>query len=153
MAVLTSIEDVQPFLNRPTIESDLENLQKSELLLIAEFGDLEVRLSMNKQQLLQIVRKYIGYSDEVEDNVGKTEDEDILGSIKTVVSESGDSELEKLKLQFQLKQLEWAEKEKERIENEKERVEKEKEREEKRERRKENMKNEKETKNESMKEK
>ena len=115
MAVLTSVEDVQPFLNRETVELDLERLQKSELLLIAEFADLEIRLTMNKQQVLERVREYLGYS--------KTEDqavEDEQGSVNRFLIGGGNSEVEKLRLQLQLKQLECADKDKEReIEREK----------------------------------
>ena len=57
MAVLTSITDVQPFLNRETVESDLDGLQKSELLLIAQYGSLEVSATMNKQELKPKVRE------------------------------------------------------------------------------------------------
>ena len=36
MAVLTSESDVEPFLNRETVESDLLKLSKNELLLISD---------------------------------------------------------------------------------------------------------------------
>ena len=64
MAVLTSITDVQPFLNRETVETDLDGLQKSELLLIAQYGSFEVSATMNKQELKQKVREHLGFTDD-----------------------------------------------------------------------------------------
>ena len=40
MAVLTSEQDVEPFLNRETVASDLLNLRKDELLLISDYLEL-----------------------------------------------------------------------------------------------------------------
>ena len=62
MAVITSIDDVQPFLNRDFVESDLGKLQKSELLLIAVYGSLDVRVAMKKQKVLQKVREHLGFA-------------------------------------------------------------------------------------------
>ena len=62
MAVITSIDDVQPFLNRDFVESDLGKLQKSELLLIAEYGSLDVRVAMKKQEVLQKVGEHLGFA-------------------------------------------------------------------------------------------
>ena len=141
MAVITSIDDVQPFLNRDFVESDLGKLQKSELLLIAEYGSLDVRVAMKKQEALQKVREHLEFAKDASDSDGED-----LGSVKSPAecgksseektkiskafwSESVDCELEKLKLQFQLKQLEWAEREKEREREREREKEREKERE------------------------
>ena len=138
MVFLTSVEDVQPFLNRESLETDLDSLQKAELFLIAQYGSLEVRSTMKKQEVKDKVRVYLGFkkdsNDSVDDDLGSgaaadEEDESSNKGGKKVPSETGDCELEKLRLQFQLRQLEWAERAKER-EHERELKEKEREREE-----------------------
>ncbi|XP_066980257.1 uncharacterized protein [Macrobrachium rosenbergii] len=48
MAVLTSIEDVQPFINRETLEVDIESLKKDELLLIAEYGGYVLQIKLKQ---------------------------------------------------------------------------------------------------------
>ena len=138
MAVLTSVDDVQQFLNRDSLESDLEVLRKDELLLIAEYGDLEVRSTMKKQEVKEIVMEYLGFNKDTGDNEGEdlgnfisdNEDGESCnkdgGKSKTVKSESDDRELEKLRLEFQLKQLEWdREREREKYEERKRKEERE----------------------------
>ena len=86
--------------------------------------------SVNKQELKLKVREYLGFTDDSVDggelgsDGGNTPDgSSVTGGRRDVGgnSENFENELEKLRLQFQLKQLEWTEKEKERPERREER--------------------------------
>ena len=111
MAVLTSEQDVEPFLNRETVVSDLLNLRKDELLLISDYLELNFTKASKKADILAAVLDSIG--------VGQAEEAD-LGKPPTPVAEGleesmqeVDGELEKLKLQLELGKLEAASREKE----------------------------------------
>ncbi|XP_066981054.1 uncharacterized protein [Macrobrachium rosenbergii] len=154
MAVLTSIEDVQPFINRETLEVDIESLKKDELLLIAEYGGLDVSRADRKQVIKLVVMKYLCLeADSIDEDkpVPDRKDEDpkpvqsrrgSRGSRSSLVegdnvddddevSETGKDrdEITKLQLQIKLKQLENEAKEKDREDREKERKHEERQRE------------------------
>ncbi|XP_072881824.1 uncharacterized protein [Hemitrygon akajei] len=116
--------DVDEFIENPTLEA-LEAATKSELINIAKGLSLaEVRLSMKKREVRRAITQYYivkdVFSAEVLENIPE----------KVPASGTAQLELEKLRLEHEikLKQLEAAEKEKERAEKEKERAEREKER-------------------------
>ncbi|XP_066938884.1 uncharacterized protein [Macrobrachium rosenbergii] len=154
MAVLTSIEDVQPFINTETLEVDIESLKKDELLLIAEYGGLDVSRADRKQVIKSVVMKYLCLeADSIDEDkpvpVRKDEDPKPVqsrrgsrGSRSSLVegdnvddddevSETGKDryEITKLQLQIKLKQLENEAKEKDREDREKERKHEERQRE------------------------
>ena len=60
MAVLTSEQDVEPFLNRETVASDLLNLRKDELLLISDYLELNFTKASKKADILAAVLDSIG---------------------------------------------------------------------------------------------
>ena len=60
MAVLTSEQDVEPFLNRETVASDLLNLHKDELLLISDYLELNFTKASKKADILAAVLVSIG---------------------------------------------------------------------------------------------
>ena len=121
MAVLTSEQDVEPFLNRETVASDLLNLRKDELLLISDYLELNFTKASKKADILAAVQEVIGVSQAEE--VGEEErlpEEADPGKPPTPVAEGleesmqeVDVELEKLKLQLELGKLEAASREKE----------------------------------------
>ncbi|XP_059806421.1 trichohyalin-like [Hypanus sabinus] len=113
--------DVDEFIENPTLEA-LEAATKSDLIDITKGLNLaEVRLSMKKREVRRAITQYIVknvFSAEVLENIPE----------KAPASGTAQLELEKLRMEHEikLKQLEAAEKEKERAEKEKERAEKEK---------------------------
>ena len=118
MAVLTSEQDVEPFLNRETVVSDLPNLRKDELLLISDHFELNFTKASKKADILAAVQDLLGLSkkDEAEEVEGEADP----GKPPTPVAEGleesmqeVDVELEKLKLQLELGKLEAASREKE----------------------------------------
>ena len=121
MAVLTSEQDVEPFLNRETVASDLLNLRKDELLLISDYLELNFTKASKKADILAAVLVSIGVSQAEE--VGEEErlpEEADPGKPPTPVAEGleesmqeVDGELEMLKLQLELGKLEAASREKE----------------------------------------
>ena len=122
MAVLTSEQDVESFLNRETVVSDLSNLCKDELLLISDHFELNFTKASKKADILAAVQDVIGVSqaEEVEGEEERLPEEADPGKPPTPVAEGleesmqeVDRELEKLKLQFELGKLEAASREKE----------------------------------------
>ena len=122
MAVLTSEQDVEPFLNRETVASDLLNLRKDELLLISDYLELNFTKASKKADILAAVLVSIGVSqaEEVEGEEERLPEEADPGKLPTPVAEGleesmleVDEELEKLKLQLELGKLEAASREKE----------------------------------------
>ena len=122
MAVLTSEQDVEPFLNRETVASDLLNLRKDELLLISDYLELNFTKASKKADILAAVLVSIGVSqaEEVEGEEERLPEEADPGKPPTPVAEGleesmqeVDVELEKLKLQLELGKLEAASREKE----------------------------------------
>ena len=118
MAVLTSEQDVEPFLNRETVVSDLPNLRKDELLLISDHFELNFTKASKKADILAAVQDLLGLSkkDEAEEVEGEADP----GKPPTPVAEGleesmqeVDEELEKLKLQLELGKLEAASRERE----------------------------------------
>ena len=75
MAVLTSEQDVEPFLNRETVASDLLNLRKDELLLISEHFELNFTKASKKADILAAVQDLLGLSkkDEAEEVEGEAD--------------------------------------------------------------------------------
>ena len=122
MAVLTSEQDVEPFLNRETVASDLLNLRKDELLLISDYLELNFTKASKKADVLAAVLVSIGVSqaEEVEGEEERLPEEADPGKPPTPVAEGleesmqeVDEELEKLKFQLELGKLEAASREKE----------------------------------------
>ena len=122
MAVLTSEQDVESFLNRETVVSDLSNLCKDDLLLISDHFELYFTKASKKADILAAVQDVIGVSqaEEVEGEEERLPEEADPGKPPTPVAEGleesmqeVDRELEKLKLQFELGKLEAASREKE----------------------------------------
>ena len=114
MAVLTSEQDIEPFLNRETVVSDLPNLRKDELLLISDHFELNFTKASKKADILAAVQDLLGVSQKEE-----AEEAD-PGKPPTPVAEGLEvsmqevcGELEKLKFQFELGKLEAASREKE----------------------------------------
>ena len=111
MAVLTSEQDVEPFLNRETVVSDLPNLRKDELLLISDYFELNFTKTSKKADILAAVLDSLGVSQAEEADPGKPPTpvaEGLEASMQEV-----DGELEKLKLQLEFRKLEAASREKE----------------------------------------
>ena len=122
MAVLTSKQDVEPFLNRETVASDLLNLRKDELLLISDSLELNFTKASKKADILATVLVSIGVSqaEEVEGEEERLPEEAAPGKPPTPVAEGLEEsmqevyvELEKMKLQLELGKLEAASREKE----------------------------------------
>ena len=114
MAVLTSEQDVGPFLNRETVVSDLPNLRKDELLLISDYFELNFTKASKKADILAAVLDSLGVSqreeaEEADPGKPPTPVAEGLGESMQEV----DEELEKLKLQLELGKLEAASREKE----------------------------------------
>ena len=114
MAVLTSEQDIEPFLNRETIASDLLNLRKDELLLISDYLELNFTKASKKADILAAVLVSIGVSqaEEVEGEEERLPEEADPGKPPTPVAEGleesmqeVDGELEKLKLQLELRKV------------------------------------------------
>ena len=122
MAVLTSEQDVESFLNRETVVSDLSNLCKDDLLLISDHFELNFIKASKKADILAAVQDVIGVSqaEEVEGEEERLPEEADPGKPPTPVAEGleesmqeVDRELEKLKLQFEFGKLEATSREKE----------------------------------------
>ena len=125
MAVLTSEQDVESFLNRETVVSDLPNLRKDELLLISDHFELNFTKASKKPDILAAMQDLIGVSQKEEAEEVEGEEESLPekadpGKPPTPVAEGlevsmqeVDGELEKLKLQLELGKLEAASREKE----------------------------------------
>ena len=122
MAVLTSEQDVESFLNRDTVVSDLSYLCKDELLLISDHFELDFTKASKKADILAAVQDVIGVSqaEEVEGEEERLPEEADPGKPPTPVAvgleesmQEVDRKLEKLKLQFELGKLEAASREKE----------------------------------------
>ena len=125
MAVLTSEQDVESFLNRETVVSDLSNLCKDELLLISDHFELNFTKASKKADILAAVQDLIGVSQKEEAEEVEGEEESLPekadpGKPPTPVAEGlevsmqeVDGELEKLKLQLEIGKLEAASREKE----------------------------------------
>ena len=75
MAVLTSEQDVESFLNRETVVSGLSNLCKGELLLISDHFELNFTKASKKADILAAVQDLIGVSqkEEAEEVEGEEE--------------------------------------------------------------------------------
>ena len=111
MAVLTSEQDVESFLNRETVAIALPNLRKDELLLISDRLELNFTKANKKADILAAVLDSLGVSQAEEADPGKPPTpvaEGLESSMQEV-----DGELEKLKLQLELGKLEAASREKE----------------------------------------
>ena len=89
MAVLTSEQDVEPFLNRETVASDLLNLRKDELLLISDYLELNFTKASKKADILAAVLVSIGVSqaEEVEGEEERLPEEADPGKPPTPVAE------------------------------------------------------------------
>ena len=111
MAVLTSEQDVEPFLNRETVVSDLPNLRKDELLLISDYFELNFTKANKKADILAAVQDKLGVSQAEEADPGKPPTPVAEGLEESM--QEVDGELEKLKLQLELGKLEAASREKE----------------------------------------
>ena len=120
MAVLTSEQDVESFLNRETVVSGLSNLCKGELLLISDHFELNFTKASKKADILAAVQDLIGVSQKEEAEEVEGEEESLPekadpGKPSTPVAEGlelsmqeVDGELEKLKLQLEFRKLEAA---------------------------------------------
>ena len=111
MAVLTSEQDVEPFLNRETVVSDLPNLRKDELLLISDYFELNFTRANKKADILAAVQDKLGVGQAEEADPGKPPTPVAEGLEESM--QEVDVELEKLKLQLELGKLEAASREKE----------------------------------------
>ena len=111
MAVLTSKQDVEPFLNRETVVSDLPNLRKDELLLISDYFELNLTRANKKADILAAVQDKLGIGQAEEADPGKPPTPVAEGLEESM--QEVDVELEKLKLQLELGKLEAASREKE----------------------------------------
>ena len=114
MAVLTSEQDVESFLNRETVASDLPNLRKDELLLISDHLELNFTKANKKADILAAVLDSLGVSqrEEAEEADPSKPPTPVAEGLEESMQEV-DEELEKLKLQFELGKLEAASREKE----------------------------------------
>ena len=111
MAVLTSEQDVEPFLNGETVVSDLPNLRKDELLLISDYFELDFTKANKKADILAAVQDKLGVSQAEEADPSKPPTPVAEGLEESM--QEVDGELEKLKLQLELGKLEAASREKE----------------------------------------
>ena len=100
MAVLTSEQDVEPFLNRETVVSDLPNLRKDELLLISDYFELDFTKANKKADILAAVQDKLGVSQAEEADPGKPPTPVAEGLEESM--QEVDGEIEKLKLQLEL---------------------------------------------------
>ena len=114
MAVLTSEQDVESFLNRETVASDLPNLRKDELLLISDYLELNFTKANKKADILAAVLDSLGVSqrEEAEEADPGKPPTPVAEGLEESMQEV-DEELEKLKLQLELGKLEAASREKE----------------------------------------
>ena len=111
MAVVTSEQDVEPFLNRETVASDLLNLRIDELLLISDYLELNFTKASKKADILAAVQDKLGVGQAEEADPSKPPTPVAEGLEKSM--QEVDVELEKLKLQLELGKLEAASREKE----------------------------------------
>ena len=111
MAVLTSEQDVEPFLNRETVVSDLPNLRKDELLLISDYFELNFTRANKKADILAAVQDKLGVGQAEEADPGKPPTPVAEGLEESM--QEVDVQLEKLKLQLELGKLEASSREKE----------------------------------------
>ena len=125
MAVLTSESDVETFLNRETVESDLLKLSKSELLLISDYHELNFTRADRKIHILSGIQNLLGFKTK-----GEVEYDSESGGLPETAANSKQgglageevdeeplrdvvSEVEKLKYEYELRKLEVAARERE----------------------------------------